>query len=276
MFGIKYLELNKNELKDLSFISIVLGLLFSVSNNLFSSSSNSFFGVFILFTIFIGTLLTTRLIFMKFFAYKNAFEINLELTYFNRFWLNKYDKLNYLKDGSKKTTTLKKSKGIPMPIISILISILSLGTFIYTSIWNYKIKKIPHLHLGTQQKFEYAMGHMLNVETSDYRYSKVLFSGVIYYLLIGLFVKFFFEKLDIYFWLQFIVFWIGFVSLIPVFGSEGYELFRRSRFAWISAIVILLTGFFALLIFTNTFSQIIALIFSSIIILFYLLWRHLM
>ena len=204
---------------------------------------------------------------MKLIGYFNAFEIDLYQTYFDRFWVNAWDRITFF-TGNKK--------GIPMSIISVIIYILTLGFIIYPGIWNYKIKKIPHLFLGTRQKFENQMGHMVNIDISDYRYSKALFFGFLYYFFAALILKIFFENTNNYFWFQFIIFWICFATLIPIFGNEGYEYFRRNNFAWISSFTILILGFVSIFIFESVSYIIGATIISSLIVIFYLFWRKLL
>jgi hypothetical protein len=63
---------------------------------------------------------------------------------------------------------------------------------------------------------EYDMAHMYNIEVSEYRKSKAIFGGFLFYLIVAIFLKAFFNVLgENYFnWFTFILFWIAFVTIL--------------------------------------------------------------
>ncbi len=268
----KYMKFQKSEIFDIIFIGVVLSILFSITFFRFTQSHDyEFFGIFITFFIFLEILIFLRTFVMKLAGYFNAFEVYLYQTYFDRFWLKKWDRLSYYeKVGENIVLKEKKTgfKGIPMSIISVLIYILTLGFIVFPSIWNFKYKKIPHLHLGTQQRFEYQLPHLFNRDISDYRFSKAFFSGFVFYFIFGLLMKTLLNTSHLYYWFIFILSWIAFVTIIPILGTEGYELFARNRFAWISAFTILILGMLSLVVFRTFSYTVMITIFSTSIVIF--------
>lgn len=206
---------------------------------------------------------------MKFVAMRNAFEIDMRLTYFDRFWHYTWSKTSYYVDK-------KGFKGIPVWVLSIFIYFLTLGFLIFPAIWNYTIKKIPHLFLGSRQRYENEMGHMSNMEISNFRYSKALFAGFVFYFVFGTFMKLFLQTInqDFYNWFTFILYWFAFWTIIPIFGSEGYELFWRNRLGWIAAITILILGMLSLLIFDSMLYVIFVSLFAIVLVLFVMFKKY--
>lgn len=282
-----YLKLNKNEIIDLIFITGILGLLFSLNCLRFSEENNTFIFTYISFFAFIFILLSSRLLFMKFLAYKYGFEIKLRMTYFDRYGLRNYDRLsytaqvakyvdpkNYTKNEHEEKNTQYDFKGIPMPIISLTLYILTLGTIIFPSLWNYKIKQIPHRFMGTKSRYE----KLPFFHVSNYRFSKIMFFGFLYYLLFGFIVKIILQDIgqSFYNWFGFAILWIAFFTLIPILGTEGYELYSRGRLTWFSTLAILVIGTTSLVIFQSLTYVITVTILSTIIVLTTMLWKHLM
>ncbi len=267
-----YVFLKKNEWMDIFFISFALSLMFSISYLRFSGSDDSVIMTFVLFFIFIFVLFSSRLHFMKFIAYKNAFEVEMYQSFFDRFWFRSYDKLSYYENKVDKKRS--SFQGIPMTILSVIIYILTLGYFIYPCMNAYKYKKIPHLFLGTKQRFEYQLPHIFNIEISDYRFSKMLIAGFAYYVFFAFFIRIISGDLETYNnWFTFILYWVAFVSLIPIFGSEGYELWSKNNFAWINVLVIMFLFLVALFVFQNIIYVILISILCSLVAIFALLWR---
>ncbi|MCA9459416.1 MAG: hypothetical protein KC550_02595 [Nanoarchaeota archaeon] len=264
-----YLIPKKNEFVDLILVSFVLGFLFSYSFFRFTLEQSGFFEVLLSFFLFIFFLLFSRLIFMKFVALRNAFEIDMRLTYFDRFGYRVWDKTSHYVDK-------KGFKGIPVLVLSVFGYFLTLGFFIFPAVWNYTIKKIPHLFLGSKQKYESEAGFPSTMEISNFRYSKALFAGFVFYFVFGTFMKLFLNSInqDFYNWFTFILYWFAFWTIIPIFGSEGYELFWRNRLAWIAVITILILGMLALLIFNSLFYVILVSLFAIILVLFVMFKKY--
>ena len=70
------------------------------------------------------------------------------------------------------------------------------------------------MHIGTHQEEEYSMAHMYNIGISEYRKSKAIFAGFLFYFIAAVFLKVFFNVIGETFfnWFSFILFWIAFVS----------------------------------------------------------------
>lgn len=274
-----YVKISFDEWVNLFYVSLSLSALFSISINRFLDSSLDLIFLLIKIFIFIFVLLSSRLFFMKSVAYKNGFCLNMYLTYLDKYWFAFYDKLSYHK---KKIPNVGESvekfkdnfKGLPSTIVSIFIYFLTLGIFIYPSLWNFKNSKIPHRHIGTRMIFESNYFH----ETSEYRISKALFMGFIFYFLFAVILKLFSSVLglDYYNIFTVILYYIAFISLIPFPASEGFELWRKNSFAWINAIMILIITMISLLIFESYFYLISVSIISLISVFSVLLWRDLM
>ena len=274
----EYVKIQKDEAIDLFYIIFTLSLLFSITYMNFVNIYSSFTRTFILFFIFITVVLVSRLLLMKYVAYKNAFQFELHQTFFDQYWFAKRDRVSRLEETAAKKEHRKGTfKGIPSTLIAVFIYILSLGFLIYPSLWNYRFTKIPHLHAGTQQWGEISFRHMFNQEASGYRMAKAMFWGFVYYLVFALLLRAFSESLgDFYNFFTFILFWIAFFTIIPIPGSEGYELYRKNTFMWISALTILILGMSSLLIFQSIKYSIIVGIITIFIGLFVVLWRQLM
>jgi len=260
----RYIFPKFEELKLLSIIILVISSLFSLTLIRFSYENYLLIPTIIGVFVFLFTLLYSRLIFMKFIAYKNGFEIILKQTYFNRFFLRSWDKISYYAHETFP-------KGIPTTILAIILYTLSFGFLIFTSIWNYKFKIIPHIHIGTQQKFE----EKIPIGLSDYRYSKAIFGGFIFYFCFAFIYKFFCSVFEINYLnpLTIIMYWVAFFTLIPIFGSEGYELWSKNNVLWFTAFYILVTSMSALLIFQNLALIIFSVFIAVIIILIMMVWK---
>lgn len=274
-----YVKVKKVELINIIYISLTLSFLFSISVIRFSNAPEQLLELLIKIFIFLFILLYTRLLFMKAVAYQNAFQIELKITYLNQYWFRKYDKISYHKNKiptvNESVQKFKKSfKGIPSTLVSTFIYFLTLGLFIYPGLWNFRFGKIAKLHLGTKQIFESEYFH----EVSDYRISKSLFMGFIYYLLFAAILKLISDIIGLTFYNIFtlILYYIAFITLIPFPASEGFELWRKNPFAWINVIMILIITMIALLIFNSFFYMVIVSIISIISVCTVLLWKNLM
>jgi len=265
---LKYLKFKKDEWLNLIYICVTLAFLFTLSIFNFTSIYSNFIMTFISFFLFIFILLSSRLVFMKYIAYNNGFEIDLKLFYFNRFWFRNWDKTSYWLGNNFPN-------GIVSYIISLIIYVLTFGFIIFTSIWQYSIKKIPHKYVGTQLRYE---NYASLPGVSDYRYSKALFGGVLYFFAFAFFIKFFsgvfeFEFINPYI---FILYWISFFTTFPIPHTEGYELWSRNRFAWLAAISILIFSMLALLILTSLTWVLVLSGLSVIVVSIVVLWKMLM
>ena len=275
MIEFEYIKIKFKETKLILLFSFVLSILFSISFIRFSNYAISELGIFIRFFMFIFIILYLRQIFMKIVAYKNGFEIEIRQTHFDRYGLRTYDKISYYSHNIKHN---HHYLGIPTSVISILIYIFTLGIIIFPSIWNYSYRKIEHMHLGTRQAWEYEMGHMFNIEVSDYRKSKAIFAGFIFYFIIALFLKSFFTLIGetLFNWYGFILFWIALITILPIPGTEGYDFWRKNNFAWVMAITILILGMLSIFIFKNIIYVVGVTIFTSIIMIFVIFYKKIM
>lgn len=272
----EYIKPKKEELKNFLMISVVLGFMFSFTYFRFADISTSYFDLLVRFTVFIFIVLITRLSFMKLVAYKNAIEVNQINTYFDKYWFDKHAKLSYYKTEVSKFGGINNFKGIPSTLISLFLYFLTLGLFIFPGVYNYKFKKIPHKHIGTIQLFENT--HILFEQGSRYRESKVLFAGTIYFVIVAFIIKVFSIGLDFSYFnmFTFILYYLAIFNIIPIPGSEGFSLFDKNSFAWISAITILVITMIALLIFTSLTYFIVVSTLSIIIVMFVNIYKILM
>ncbi len=266
----EYITPNKKEITDLGIIIIVLSTLFSITQVRLNIATE-FFEVFIVTLIFLTLLLGLRLIVIKFAAYNNCYQVFLHQTYFNKFGLHPYDSLKYY----AKKGNIKAFKGIPSSIISILLYVLSFGLLIFPSMWRYKTQIIPHKFMGTQSVFEVQMGHVFNQAVSHFREAKVFFVGFLYYFVFAFVMKLFLQENTLN-WYFFMVFYIAFFTILPIPGTEGFELFIKHKFAWICALTVLILGMFSILIFSSTLYTIITFIVVFLIVLLMLVYKEVM
>jgi hypothetical protein len=282
---LNFLKIEKKEIIDLLFITIVLSFLFSISFFRFIPYRYSFLEIYVLYLIFLMIFYVLQLYFMKFVAYYYGFEIFLYQTYFDRYFLAPWDSISQkIKSVSKMTHKEKleysqtENGKIPMVLISVILFILTLGFLIYPSVYNYKYKRIPFRHFGKKSIFESekSLPFLFHKEISDYRFSMSIFAGFIFYFLFALILKIFFSSFEFYLWFLFMIIYLAFISLIPIFGSSGYELFMRNNFAWLSTFAIFVFGFFSIFIFDNIFLIVIAIMFTFICVTIVSLWKKLM
>lgn len=292
---LRYLKPEKKELFDFFIITTIISLLFTVSYFNFDPSNNfSFLQVFFLFWVFVNFVIGMKLLIVKFSAYRHGFEIHLYQTRFDRYGIRDFDKLSSFENMNKFHSKAKNVynladertlhdikpthfKGIPTSTISVILYIFSLGLIVFPSIWNYKCKKIPHLFIGTKEKFD-TQSHMYPLDVTDYRLGKVLFTGFFSYFVIGVILKVFFSVIgeSFYNWFIFILYWIAFFTILPIPGTEGHAFWRRWSFGWISAITILILGMLALLIFDSILYVILVTAFSALIVLWVQFWNRFM
>ncbi len=262
----KYIGFEKKEFEDLVLIILTLSFLFSFLFYKFNQNI-SLFGEFIKLILFISPLLFIQVILMKFYAYRNGFKLILHRFNIDRFWFNAWDRISYyvprLKNGITSTT------------FAILLYILSFGFVVFASLFNFKTKQIPHLYTGTIQKFENYPTHRA---VSNYRYSKALFVGFIYFFAFGFILKLICSIMGISFYNEytFVFYYIAIFSTLPFPFTYGYDLYAKNPNAWITAISILFFSLLILLIFKNNVLIIWTFILSSIVIIITILWKMLM
>ena len=122
------------------------------------------------------------------------------------------------------------------------------------------------------------MPHMYNIGISEYRKSKAIFAGFLFYFIAAVFLKVFFNLIkDTFFnWFTYILFWIAFVTILPIPGTEGYEFWRKNNFAWIMAITILILGMLSLVVFNSIIYVISVTVLTSVIMIFIIYWKKIM
>lgn len=275
MIEFEYIKPKFSDIKYISIYSLILSVLFTITFVRFSKENEIILNVLFSFFIFIFLLLLSRIMFMKIIAYKNGFEIEIRQTYFDRYGIRLYDKISYY---NRNVWHNHHYKGIPTTAISIFIYIFTLGTIIFPSMWSYNYKKLEHMHIGTHQVGEYDMPHMYNIGVSEYRKSKAIFAGFLFYFIAAIFLKVFFNLIGETFfnWFSFILFWIAFVTILPIPGTEGYEFWRKNNFAWIMAITILILGMLSVIIFNSILYVIVVAALSSTVLVFVAYWKKIM
>lgn len=218
---------------------------------------------------------------MKYASYRQGFEIHLQQIYFNRYGLRRFEKLSYDIDRvsahakfAEQHHSKDSFKGIPLTLLSLFLYVLTLGLLIFPSLWTFKKKKIPHIFTGSQYKYEGEMLYLRNVDVTDYRFSKSLFAGFAYYALFALFMKVFLDGLfDLYGWLMLSLCWIALITLLPIMGTEGYELWIRNRFAWSCAFVVVFFTFLAVLAFNSAWYTLVLSFLAVCVGLFVVLYK---
>lgn len=265
----EHLVFSKQEVTDLFAIIITLSFLFSLTFMRFSNSEMPFPLVFILFIFFFIFMLFGKILIMKIDAYRHGFEIHLRQTYFDRYGLRVYDTI------SSKMPRPETFKGIPMIFISFFIYIFSFGFIVFPCLWNYTVKKIPYKHIGTYERFEHSSASHFK-EITYFRYSKVIFLGFIYYLFYAFILKLFLSNTELYYWFMAIIFWIAFITIMPIPGSEGYELYGKNLFAWFSVVPILILGMLALLVFQNIFLTMLAIVLLVFLVFAVVFYKYVM
>jgi hypothetical protein len=267
----------REEIQDMIYIILALTVMFAILSSRFSDLG--VIGAFFSFLIFFSFLLTLRQLFMKFIAYRIGFSLTLHQTYFSKWGFKKYENIKaFGRDFSDSTSnkamdlgiynsvekeklpffTKKnkfKIKGIPSIVLSLCLYVFSFGFIIFPSVWRYKVKMITHRFIGTKHRFENIVTR--NVAISDVRVVKALFMGYVFYFIFAIFLKLFLPIEGITLWFYFALFWIAFTTLIPLIGTEGYEIYMRNRFAYISAVTILALGMLSLFIFSSLLSVIL-------------------
>ena len=159
-----------------------------------------------------------------------------------------------------------------MPFVSLVVYILTLGVVIFPSLWNYNTKIIPHRNVGMRQRYEGGSREGI----TNYRYGKTMFAGVLFYVIFALFMKVFSSVFGEYFyWFLFVIFWVGFVNLAPLLGTIGYDFFIRSKFGWMSSLVILVIGLVCLAMFESLMFVIGMGIAAFVVVMLVLIWRDL-
>lgn len=284
MSDLEYCEPKTKEWICVFYIIIAFSFMFSIAFLRFEDNYNfTFFGIFFIFFLFFMIMFTLRLLFMKYVAMRQGFKLIIQQSFFDRYWIHSYDKISYrskslktnsnnFSDFEKNNLKFKEFKGIPASLISILIYILTLGFIIYPSMWSYRTEKIPHLHIGTQSYNEVDMIYNFNMGISDYRISKVYIIGFLYYFVFGFILKLLFKDFGLYGWFVFALYWIALFTIIPIPGSEGFELFRRNNLAWILILSVLIAGMISLLVFQSIWYTILIMTFTFLVVLFIRIW----
>lgn len=297
MTELKYYSLRREELLDFVTITLILSLLFAL---LFARFDNPdlFFDVLLKFFIFIVVLLGLRMIVMKSIGVSNGYEVLMRQTYFDRYWFRSYDRLSQVKEGVGHTISdglrdmgvsrgasnvdYKHShdsfKGVPMSIVSVFVYLFSLGYLVFPSMWRYHFKRIEHLAFGKFTEQEVLYDWISPFGVTGYRYSKIIFGGFVFYFffLIGMKYVFALDSSPLYYWYFFIVFWLAVITLLPIPGTEGFDLWYASKFAWVSAMTIVVLGMIAVFIFNSVWYTIFVTIICTIMVLFVYYWRKFM
>lgn len=270
----KHIKYSVDELYSLLIFSGIISIMFTFTFFRFEISEHSLFYVFFLFFAFLLVTFALRLLVMKLISIYHGFNLYIRHYYFDKYGLRTYDSLSAFKHrverkvvktpltiGKNFSPTLRKIqyepnkdfKGIPSPLVSIILYIFSIGFIIFPSMWRYRTKKVDHLFMGTQYYSELQLDWIPVTEVSGFRLSRVHFTGFLFYVLFGVFLKFFplTANSEFFYWYIFMLFYIAIITLIPIPGTEGYDFFSYSRFAWISAITTVIVGMLCTLIFED-------------------------
>lgn len=296
----KYIRFHKQENLDLVMISAVLGLMFTFTYYRFETVFEPFLYTFFVFFFFFAILLITRMIVMKILSFFEGFEILLKQTSLDHYWIRPYDSISSLKRTAagapsdfssdvlnphfpetfpkKPSLVSEKFRGFPSSIISLVVFIFLLGYFIFPALWRYSFKKIPHRFFGRVSIHEVEETSLLPMQVTGYRFSKVLIGGFFYYVIFAIILKFLFldSNSSLFTWLFGITFYIAIFGLIPIPGTEGFDLWHCSRLAWFFSITIVFLGMLSVIVFSSLFYMLLVLVLSTIMVMVVYLWRTLM
>jgi hypothetical protein len=252
MQDLGYLKPKKVELFPITIVTFILSLMFSILIIKLSSIQNDLTEVFIPIFLFLNLLFHTKLIIMKLMGLKYGIDLTFSLTYFHQYGVRKYETI------SNKYSDLPDS-GIPFTILCILIYIISLGFLIIPLMWKIKYNKIIHLYIGSGEQHELGFAYTKLFDVTNFRIAKTYVVGFFFYFIFAQFTELFFKNSDIYIWLQGILFYIAFFTIIPIPGSEGYQLFIRDKFGYTMLIPILFIGMLSIVVFES-------IIFTSLVV----------
>lgn len=259
-------EFDRRELVDISLIVLTLSFLFSMTFYHFTDTFG-FIPSLLVFLVFFVIIFLARLAVMKMIGYSNAFHIYLRQNHFDRYWIRPWDKFSYYVGDDS-------FKGFPMSFIAIFLYVMTLGMLIFPILWNFEHKKIPHKLLGNRKKFENLNPTMQNIDISDFRLAKTFFAGFMYYFFAALVLKLFSTVTgEYYWWFMFSIFWIALLTLIPIPSSDGYELWIRNRPLWLAAVVSMIAGLFAMIIFKSIWLVLIVVVMVTLLALFMMHWK---
>lgn len=263
----KYLFFSTRDIEVVGTVVVVLSMLFSFSYLRFSGTG-TLVGTFISFFLFFSLLFFGKFLFMKAIAYRHGFSLHLELSGLKQLGLNPWDSVERKTGG--------KAKQLPSPLISLLVYLFTLGMVIVPSMWKLSVEKIPHMFLGTRIGGENKMKIQYARDVTNVRIGRALFGGFLFYVFFGLFLQVLSSTFDysFYNWMTFALYWVAFFSILPIFGTEGYDLFKRQTYYWFAALVLLTSGLTSLLVFSSFTSILTMTLLSSIIVITVLLWRH--
>jgi hypothetical protein len=293
MEDLQYCKPKGSEWKSMLIICSTLAFMFSIMFLRFGNNIGAgFLDAFLNFFVFFIVLFYFKQSFMKLMALRDGYELIIRQSMLDEYGFRPYDKLSYWSEITQKNvlavskTVYNKVidnrkqifrnkgfefKGIPASVLSIFLYILTLGFLIYPDMWSYKTKKIPHRFTNTVQRFDSdPLGNLFNVRVSDYRLSKSLTIGFLSYFVFGIILKLFLEDLSSYYnWFVFALYWVAFVTLIPLPSSEGFELWRKNLFAWIMVLTVLIIGMISLLVFSTVKFTLLSVFFFGLVMFFY-------
>jgi hypothetical protein len=265
----KYIRPTRKEISLLMIFAGFLSVMFSILLKRFLLENYNLLSLLTIFFIFIYFLLYLRLLFMKRSAYHLGIELNLKAQYFDQYWYKNRHRVTKYIPGVQK--------GIFVPFVSSIIYILTLGIVIFPAFWYYETKIIPHKHIGTRSFFEGFLPIIGFKEVSEYRYSRALFSGFIFYVVAALLIKFIFGfENDFSIAFIFIIFYMAIISLIPIPRTEGLDLFFKNLFAWHSALAIIFSSLIFVVFLRDLMYLIMFVGLLSAILIFYIFWRRIM
>lgn len=274
MQDIKYLFPKRSDIYYIALISFVLSLLFSILSMKLSRIQIDFTHIFFSFFIMLNIMHHLKLFFMKLMGLKNGVEVEIELSNFSQYGPRPYDKMNQTFDIFGFIKTIPKA-GLSTITISILLYILTLGFFIYPSIYKYKFIKIKHLLMGAPQHHELQATYTRPFEVTDHRISKIYVVGFFFYFVFAQFVELLLKDSEIYPWLIGAVFYIALFTIVAIPGNEGFELYKRDAFGYPILLTILFIGMLSILVFDNVLFTSLVLGFSFLYIYFDKQWKKL-
>lgn len=252
----EYVYFTKNE-KDLIIKLVLLySVLFTIFANYFSSLN--WYVLLIPVTLFMAILFPTHLLYHKYCAYKQGFEMKFYELTFNRFHLETYETV---------TNRGWSQKPIPYSILITVVALFSIGFVIISNIVGYSHKKIDHIFFGKRKAFEYVQDNLFPQENTQLRQAYAHFFSNLYPLF---FIVLFSVLKDnpLFFALLVISISYAFFQLFPLLPNMGFEYFIQHTFLWGASFGLFVTFTLYGLLFTSLQWFITVSITTAVVVLF--------
>lgn len=260
-----FFTFEKGELSKVFIVILLLSLMFSFFIERISLNLNFIF-LFFVFFFWFSFLIFLKIFLVKYVGYAQAVKMTFNYGYLNKYGFFKYQSIGRYLNDEMNISKFKK-KGLPMPLVSIFLFIITLGFFILPNMWRYKWDKIPHKFIGSKKKWESSLSFIYPQDVTEERITRALTSSFLAFPITALLIKVFVVNLELYYFLIFSIFWIALLNLFPFFGTLGYQMYIKRPYYWFVMVTIMSLFFVTLLLFNSVFTVLLTSIFSVLLIL---------